>query len=169
MFEALHRLLRVVLITGLLSSRARAQARDTIPLNIWGSLALGSANGPGATRVGTALTLWATHGIRAAAIRAASSSRFLEEGDVQDYSLVVGARLPRRHVTAVAGAGIGVSSGRTGYLQPRLPNAVILAYSGELAASFSHVGLGISVFGAVGDARRSYSAVGLVVEGGRIH
>jgi hypothetical protein len=165
----MDRLLRVVLITGLLSSRAGAQARDTIPLNVWGSLALGSANGPGATRVGTALTLWGTHGFRAAAIRGASSSRFLEAGDVEDYSLMVGARLPRRHVTAVAGAGIGVSTGRTGYLQPRLPNAAILAYGGELAASFRYVGLGISVFGAVGETRRSYSAIGLVVEGGKIH
>lgn len=52
---------------------------------------------------------------------------------------------------------------------PDSPNAGILAYSGELALSFRHVGLGISVFGAVGEARRSYSAVGLVVEGGRIH
>jgi len=59
--------------------------------------------------------------------------------------------------------------GRTGYLQPRLPNAAILEYGGELAASFRYVGLGVSVFGAVGEARRSYSAIGVVVEAGKIH
>jgi hypothetical protein len=162
-------LLSVILMVVLLSSHALAQAKDTVPLDIWGSLAVGSANGPDANRVGLGFTLWGARGIPAVAVRASTSAYLLDVGHVADYSLLLGARVPRRNITAVGAAGIGVSSGTTGGPQVSLPYAAILAYSGELTGSFNHIGVGFSIFGAAGEARRSYTAIALVIQVGRLH
>ena len=88
----------------------------------------------------------------------------LDVGHVADYSLLLGARVPRRNITAVGAAGIGVSSGTTGGLQVSSPYAAVLGNSGDLTGSFSHLGVGVSIFGAAGEARRSYTVIALVIQ-----
>jgi hypothetical protein len=121
--------------------------------NLWLSVGVGPGVANGDHRLGGAISLWLTNGSQVFALRRAGASRFLETGDRYDTALLYGRRHRAPYLTAVVGAGLGLSQGvsRGG---DREANELALALGAELAANVRYVGLGAGAFASVSGRRR---------------
>jgi hypothetical protein len=101
--------------------------------------------------------------------RAGETSELLEPGAIDDYSVLFGLRRPSDWTTLVGAIGVGASTATFGEFHERLATVGVLTYDVEGAMSARYGGLGLSVFGALGPASRSYTGIGVTLELGKIH
>ena len=131
----------------------------------WAYLAIGPGSANGQSRAAGDLGLWLTHDRLALAVRTATASRLLENGEMGDFALLGGVHPHSApHADVVLGAGLGMNGG-TGTTGERLDWRPAIAAGAQANFNYRYVGIGVDAFASFAEGRQLWG-VGIALAAG---